>query len=146
MPNDTNETGLAIALFSEVMAAEQMVKGCLSRNLPKGMEMSHFSVLNHLSSAGEKSPAQLARNFHVTKGAMTNTLQKIEAAGYVHIRPDWDDARKKLVSISNAGEGARELALQSVRPVFKAVVEEIGASPIRLTLPVLRDFRRVLER
>ena len=145
MANDSTGTNLAIALFSEVVAAEQMIKGGLSRTLPKGMEMSHFSVLNHLSSTGERTPAQLARAFHVTKGAMTNTLQKLEISGYIHIRPDWDDARKKLVSISKAGEAAREQAMRAVRPLFEKVVNRIGAQEIKQILPVLRDLRQILE-
>jgi DNA-binding MarR family transcriptional regulator len=144
MPNDT-DTNLAIALFSEVVAAEQAIKSVLARNLPKGMETSHFSVLNHLHSTGEKSPVQLARAFHVTKGAMTNTLQKLEVAGYIHIRPDWDDARKKWVSINKAGEAAREQAMRAVNPLFERVVENIGADDIKLTLPTLRALRRLLD-
>ena len=31
---------------------------------------------------------------------MTNTLSKLEASGYINIRPDWNDARKKQVKIS----------------------------------------------
>jgi len=142
---DSTGTNLAIALFSEVVAAEQMIKGSLSRTLPKGMEMSHFSVLNHLSSTGERTPAQLARAFHVTKGAMTNTLQKLEVSGYIHIRPDWDDARKKLVSISKAGEAAREQAMRAVRPLFEMTVNRIGAQEIKQILPVLRDLRQLLD-
>ena len=145
MPSDTTETGPAIALVSEVVAAEQLVKGSLSRHLPKGMEMSHFSVLNHLSASGEKSPVQLARSFHVTKGAMTNTLQKLEISGYIHIRPDWEDARKKLVSISTAGRAAREQALRAVQPVFDRVTSEVGADAIKQALPVLRELRRALD-
>ena len=145
MPSQEIDTGIAITLFSEVVAAEQVIKSCLSRTLPKGMEVSHFSVLNQLSSAGERTPVHLAQSFNVTKGAMTNTLKKLEAAGYIHVRPDWDDARKKLVSISNSGEAARESAMKSVLPLFEAVIESLGPAPIKQTLPVLREFRRVLE-
>ena len=77
------------------------------------MELSHFMALNHLARASsERTPAQLADRFHVTRGAMTNTLSRLEAAGHVHIRPDWDDARRKLVSISPAGRAARDAALR----------------------------------
>ena len=94
-------SALAIALVSEILAADQLLRGRLTRVLPKGMEISHFSVLNQLARSGdERTPAQLARSFHVTRGAMTNTLARLEMAGYVHIRPDWDDARRKLVAIS----------------------------------------------
>ncbi|MEO0390987.1 MAG: helix-turn-helix domain-containing protein, partial [Pseudomonadota bacterium] len=94
-PDDTS----AIALFSEILAADQVVRSRLSRVLPKGMVLSHFSVLNQLAWHGEeRTPAQLAEVFNLTRGALTNTLSKLEAAGYVHIRPDWDDARRKLVA------------------------------------------------
>ena len=98
--DETTSNSLAVALFSEILTNEQLIRNRLSRVLPKGMEISHFSVLNHLARVGdERSPAQLAKSFHVTRGAMTNTLSKLEWAGYVHIRPDWDDARRKMVAI-----------------------------------------------
>lgn len=145
--NDTyHGDPLAIALFSEIMAAEQMMRGRLSKALPKGMELSHFSVLNHFARlGGEKTPAQLARTFHVTKGAMTNTLNKLETAGYVHIRPDWDDARRKLVSLSDAGMAARARAILAVTPIFDDVMERMGQEEVRNALPFLRELRNIME-
>ena len=133
---------LAVTLFSEILTNDQLIRSRLGRILPKGMEISHFSVLNHLASAGqERSPAQLARSFHVTRGAMTNTLNRLEWAGYVHIRPDWDDARRKMVAISPAGQEARNAALSALLPLITDVVEEIGDDKVRATLPVLRQLR-----
>lgn len=133
---------LAVALFSEVFTADQLARNRLSRALPKGMELSHFSVLNHLAHlADERTPAQLADAFHVTRGAMTNTLSKLEWAGHVHIRPDWDDARRKFVSISPSGRAARDAALAAITPLIGDVVKSIGLAKIRAVLPVLRDLR-----
>jgi DNA-binding MarR family transcriptional regulator len=138
---------LAISLFSEVLAVDQMVRNRLTRILPKGMEISHFSVLNHLAwHGGERTPAQLAEVFHVTRGAMTNTLGKLEWAGYVHIRPDWDDARRKMVAISPAGRAARDQALSSIAPMVSQVVEDLGDDRVRSTLPILREMRLQLGR
>jgi len=137
---------LSVALFSEIFMADQLARNRLSRALPRGMELSHFSVLNHLArSSDEKSPAQLARAFHVTRGAMTNTLGKLERAGHVHIRPDWDDKRRKFVAISPAGRGARDAALAVIVPIIAEVVADIGADKIRAVLPVLRAVRTRLD-
>ncbi len=137
---------LAVTFFSEVLTTEQLIRAKLSKVLPKGMEISHFSVLNHLARAGdERSPAQLARSFHVTRGAMTNTLNKLEWAGYVHIRPDWDDARRKMVSISPAGVKARDAAISAITPVIGDMVADLGDAKFRATLPVLRELRLKLE-
>lgn len=143
----TDEThALAVTLFSEILTADQLLRNRLSRVLPKGMEISHFSVLNHLAFiADERTPAQLADVFHVTRGAMTNTLNKLEWAGYVHIRPDWDDARRKMVAISPAGRRARDEAISAIAPVIDLVVEKLGTDRVRSVLPVLRDLRIRLE-
>jgi len=143
---DSPSDPLAIALFSEIDTLEQLVQSRLQRALPKGMELSQFSVLNHFARlGGEKTPAQLARVFHVTRGTMTNTLKKLEAAGWVHIRPDWDDGRKKWVTISPAGRSARDYAVQSITPVFDDVIEGLGRERIRAALPFLRDLRQHLN-
>lgn len=140
-PEDTEP--LAVALFSELFFADQLVRARLARALPKGMELSHFSVLNHLARTGsERTPGQLARAFHVTRGAMTNTVSKLEWAGWVHVRPDWDDARRKFVTISDAGHKARAEALSVIAPILSDVVEEIGSEKVRAVVPVLRDVRR----
>lgn len=133
---------LVVFLFSEILAVDQLARATVARVLPKGMELSHFSVLNHLAHAGcEKSPAQLAKSFHLTRGAMTNTLHKLEWAGWVHIRPDWDDARRKMVSISPAGQAARDAALAAIAPVIADVVGKLGEDKVRTALPVLRELR-----
>ena len=133
---------LAISLFSEMLAADQMVRNRLSRVLPKGMELSHFSVLNHLAwHEGERSPAQLAETFNVTRGAMTNTLSRLEWAGYVHIRPDWDDARRKMVAISPAGMRARDQALSAIAPMITDLIDRMGVDTVRSAIPILRQLR-----
>ncbi|MDU8927883.1 MarR family transcriptional regulator [Alisedimentitalea sp. MJ-SS2] len=137
---------LAVTLFSEILTADQLVRNRLSKVLPKGMEISHFSVLNHLAHSGdERSPAQLAKSFHVTRGAMTNTLGKLEWAGYIHIRPDWDDARRKMVAISPAGRQARDAALAAMGPVLNDLVSDLGEGKVRAALPILRELRIKLE-
>ncbi|MEH6520533.1 MarR family winged helix-turn-helix transcriptional regulator [Sulfitobacter sp.] len=143
MSDDSNT--LAIMLFSEILGTDQILRSRLSRVLPKGMEISHFSVLNHLSwRDAERTPAQLAETFHVTRGAMTNTLAKLEWAGYVHIRPDWDDARRKMITISPAGRQARETALGAIAPMITQVVEKLGEEKARAALPILRELRNQL--
>ena len=138
---------LAVALFAELLTADQLARARLSRVLPKGMELSHFSVLNLLArSQEERTPAQLAKAFHVTRGAMTNTLNKLEWAGHVHIRPDWDDARRKFVAISPSGRAARDAALQAIAPMVADLGKRLGIERVRAVLPVLRELRLELEK
>jgi DNA-binding MarR family transcriptional regulator len=137
---------IAVALFGELFMADQLARNRISKVLPKGMELSHFSVLNHLARINdERTPAQLARAFHVTRGAMTNTLNRLEWAGHIHIRPDWEDARQKFVAISPSGRSARDAAVATVVPLIGDVVQALGQDRVRALLSVLRELRIRLE-
>ena len=145
MSADRNDD-LAVALFGELFMADQLARNRISKILPKGMELSHFSVLNHLARVGEeRTPAQLAKAFHVTRGAMTNTLTRLEWAGHIHIRPDWEDARQKFVSVSPSGRVARDSAVAAVVPQIAEVAQALGVDRVRALLPVLRELRLKLE-
>ena len=137
---------LAVTLFSEILTVDQLARNNVAKALPRGMELSHFSVLNHLAHINsERTPAQLAQTFHLTRGAMTNTIRKLEVSGFVHIRPDWDDARRKLVAISPAGKSARDAALAAIAPIIANAVEQIGYDKVRAILPVMRELRLQLQ-
>ena len=141
-----NET-LAINIFSEFLAIDSLIKSSISRKLPNEMELSHFMVLNYFSHLQtEKTPAQLAKIFRVTKGAMTNTIYKLERKGYVHSRPDWKDGRKKLISLSPSGESAREAAVKNMGPIFIELVQTLGCERLKDLVPKLRDIRLHLNK
>ena len=141
-----NDSSLAVPLFGEILALDQLVRNRLAKVLPKGMELSHFSVLNQLSHTKiERTPAQIARSFRVTRGAITNTLNKLELSGYIHVRPDWEDARRKMVSISPAGMVARNNALTAVTPIIEDLARDIGEERLKAIVPILRELRQKLE-
>ena len=141
-----SENSLAVPLFGEILALDQLVRNRLAKVLPKGMELSHFSVLNQLShTKSERTPAQIAKSFRVTRGAMTNTLNKLELSGYIHVRPDWEDARRKMVSISPAGMVARNNALAAVTPIIEDLSRDMGEERLKAIVPILRELRQKLE-
>ena len=88
----------------------------------------------------------MARSFHVTKGAMTNTLTKLEKLGYIHVRPDWNDARKKRISISQSGIDARNYAMKSIKPILDEIIQETDHLTKKNLLADLRSFRESIEK
>ena len=135
-----------LILLSEIATIEQLARNKLDNALPNDLNISSFSVLNHFSgSRAEKTPLQLARSFHVTKGAMTNTLNKLEKQGYIHVRPDWNDARKKCVSISQSGIDARNNAMKSIKPILDEIIQKTDHMTKKSLLGDLRNFREAIE-
>ena len=80
-----------------------------------------------------------------TKGAMTNTLNKLEKQGYIHVRPDWNDARKKCVSISQSGIDARNNAMKSIKPILDEIIQKTNHMTKKSLLGDLRNFREAIE-
>ncbi|MDP9848886.1 MarR family winged helix-turn-helix transcriptional regulator [Streptosporangium lutulentum] len=71
-----------------------------------GLESWEFDVLTALRRAGEPyemSPGALLRATLVTSGTMTNRIDRLTAAGLVRRRPDTEDRRGVLVSLTAAG-------------------------------------------
>lgn len=137
---------LASLFFSEITMVDQLIRNKVNRLLPKELALSQFMLLNYLASVSEeRRPSYLARLFQLSKGAMTNTLSKLEVAGYVHITPDWEDARRKCVVISPAGRKVREDSLKLIEPAIEEVVEIVGVKKILTVLPIMRDLRNTLK-
>ena len=137
---------IASLFFSEISMVDQLMRYKINRALPKGMELSQFMLLNYLATISEeRRPSQLAKLFQLTRGAMTNTLSKLEEAGYVHMRPDWDDARRKCVVISSSGRKAREDGLKKIDPVIEEMVDAVGIEKVREVLPIIRELRNALK-
>ena len=132
----------SFTVLTEIRAIEQLVAARLGRALPEGMELSHFAVLNHFSHlGGEKNPAQLAKVFQLTKGAMTNTIARLEKNGLVRVRSDPKDKRRKLVSLTEAGLEMRNRAIDALAPEFQTISDGVGRERLKDVLPTLRDLR-----
>ena len=141
-PKDT----VALRFFTEIGIIEQLARNQLERRLPDGLKMSQFIVLHHLVRlGGEWSPARLANAFQVTKGAMTNTLQRLEERGLVHVLADPNDGRGKLVRITRSGRNMRKLCVQSTGPLFAGISKELSIEALATVLPVLEQVRGYLD-
>lgn len=134
-------------VMTEIAIIGHLADTALGKALPVELSVAGFGVLNHFVrlNLGGESPARLARAFQVTKGAMTYTLQQLEALGYVTIEPDPADARAKIVRITRKGRRAREDGAARVNPGMIALLDAIGAEEFARALPFLVKLRQILD-
>lgn len=131
-----------VSVLTEIAIIDQLWRNKLDRRLPPGLSGAQFGVLSHFTRrGGQESPAQLASAFQVTKGAMTNTLQRLEAQGYVVIVGDAADGRRKLVSLTPAGAAAYEVGVAAMRPDLEAMRAAFTDQEFREALPFLTALR-----
>jgi DNA-binding MarR family transcriptional regulator len=102
------------------MATEGIVEriGGLSRRFHRFLDETvaaaeltsgEWKTLGHLTHAGppyRRSPGQLAERADLSSGAMTNRLDRLEAAGLIRRLPDPDDRRGTQVELTPAGRKA----------------------------------------
>ena len=134
------------SLAREIAIIEQLTRHQLERVLPDGLLQSHFAVLLHLRHVGDgRSPLRIARAMQVVKGAMTNTLQRLEARGLVRLEPDPKDGRAKCVFITPAGIALIDQAAQAISPVFDKMSEVLSETDVATLLPLLQRLRQHLD-
>ena len=138
---------LAFEFLNEIGIIEQLSSNRFQRLLPDGLSNAGFTVLNHFVRLQKQvdSPANLARAFQVTKGAITNTLVRLEALELINVLADPDDGRAKRVSLTQKGIDMREQVLALLEPELAIILDTIGPESLALALPVLRQVRSLLD-
>ena len=146
MANTDEEFAGVFTFLNEVGIIQQLANNKFERELPDGLTRSQFSVLNNfVRLGGIRSPAQLAAAFQVTRGAMTNTLQKLHARGCIEIRTNAADGRKKEVTITTKGRRLREQAIRATFPQIDKMRQALDVEDILSLLPVLQRVREYLD-
>mgnify|MGYP001811996679 CR=1 FL=1 len=146
MTNNKNDPTLFLFL-NEIGIIDQLARAKMESTLPDGLRMSQFIVLNHLVRLGGLwSPARLASAFQLTKGAMTNTLQRLEARGLIEVSADPDDGRGKLVGLTEAGAEMRERCIDIVAPFLIELEKTFGRKRIADAIPLLTEVRQFLDK
>jgi DNA-binding MarR family transcriptional regulator len=135
-----------VQVFTQIAIIDQLTTNRLERVLPDGLSHAQFGVLTQLGrSAVEVSPAELARAFLLTKGAITNTLQRLESQGYIAIETDPADGRRKKIAITPAGVVAHDTAMAALRPLHEQLRTAFTEAEFREVLPFLNALRAWLE-
>lgn len=140
-------TPIAFDFLNEIGIIDQLAGTILERALPTGMTRAQFVVLNHFVRLGhdERSPAQLANAFQVTRPTMTSTLSRMARDGLIAVRHDPTDGRAKRVSLTPKGRAARETAMTAVATVLPMLDGILGPDDVEAVLPILRRVRIALD-
>jgi DNA-binding MarR family transcriptional regulator len=134
-----------VAVFNEIGVIEHLIRYSVIQHLPPGVTYAHFELMLHIHRVGDgQTPAQLAREMMLSKGAVTNILQKMERLGLVIVLADVSDRRKKRVRLTKAGSDRYHQILKDMRWKMDALREGFTDNEFRQALPFLRSLRTFL--
>lgn len=93
-------------LFYLLLHSADMMDAELARRLkPLGLGPRQARVIDGLAHMGEVSQAHLARAFKVTQASMSTMTTRLIAGGYIARRPDPEDTRGNLLTLTDKGRG-----------------------------------------
>jgi DNA-binding MarR family transcriptional regulator len=112
------------------------------------LESWGFDVLAALRRQGapyELSPGALLRATLVTSGTMTNRIDRLEQAGLVRRRPDPQDKRGVLVTLTAAGQSRVDATLADLLEAEQALLADLSDSNRHTLAGLLRVLLAPLD-
>ncbi|MFJ6837077.1 MarR family winged helix-turn-helix transcriptional regulator [Streptomyces sp. NPDC091209] len=103
MSDDLDPDGVAAALLASLSVLVRRV-----RQVPidGGLTMPERTALSRLDRSGPTTSSALAREVQITAQAMGATLGALRARGLVERRPDPQDGRRVVLTVTDAGRQA----------------------------------------
>jgi MarR family transcriptional regulator for hemolysin len=117
----------------------------LERHLaPIGLSPAHMPVLLALEH-GEAPQKQIAERAGVKQETMTATLNRMERDGLVSRRPNPDDGRSMLVSLTPEARGKLPQVEDAAKAINALVLEQLTPEERRQFIATMRKVIGVLE-
>jgi len=103
------------------------------------MTYAHFEVLRYFMRHGDGlTPAQLSQVLLVTKGAVTNILQKMEDQELIAVISDTSDGRKKRIRVTRSGIETANALFKAMKAQTEKLRDGFTDNEFRQALPFLR--------
>ncbi|GAA6202289.1 MarR family transcriptional regulator [Aquicoccus sp. SU-CL01552] len=115
-------------LFHLLLHSADLLEAELTRRLkPLGIGPRQAQVIDGLGRMGEVSQARLARAFNVTQASMSTMTTRLIAGGHIARRPDPEDTRGNLLSLTDKGRGLLSQIDAVWRDIDRFAADALGA-------------------
>jgi DNA-binding MarR family transcriptional regulator len=139
----------AMAVFGRIYRAAKRAGDAQEQAYAQfGITRADFDVLATLRRAGAPdglSPGRLTSALMLTSGGMTSRLDRLERAGLVARRPDPDDRRALLVTLTPAGRELIDQAVVAGLEVQQQLLSDLSAEKQRRVNHLLRELLASVE-
>lgn len=142
-----NRSEMTLLILREIAITADSSRRRLRETLPQGLGEAQFDVLNHLTFTTNRNetPSDLARSFHVTRPAMTQTLNRLRAAGLVELVPALQDRRVRHVRLTAKGRARHGEVVGMLEAGMQTVSRRFSNADLERLLQQARRFRLEME-
>ena len=114
-------------------------KSAMQREFVRGSHGEMF-VVHQLMLHGTMTPSLLADALHATSGRVSTLLSAMERKGLVERRPDSDDRRVVLVSLTDAGRERGRVSMDEARAAVEWIFSQMGERRTREFVDLVDEF------
>lgn len=139
----TPDLNLGLLLFIPYRALESAVLTTL-REHGHDLPLADARVFQRIDADGSRM-SDLAESTQLTKQTLTSIVDRLERAGYVARRPDPDDARARVVTITEKGRELVELSIPTVTAVEAEWERHLGRDRTDELRRILSDLREITD-
>lgn len=127
---------------SNLYRAATVLSRTAEKEIMAGEDLSWtgFTVLWVLWVWGEMGSSRLAAELGLTLGTLTGVRKGLEAQGLVSTRPGADDARRRMISLTPAGEALIERTYPRFNRWARELMGDLTAEEIRLLARLLQSI------
>lgn len=103
-----------------------------------GLGFPEQLVLMHLTAHGDSNQESIAASLDIDKGAITKTISKLEAKGYVVRELNPGNRREKIVALTGEAQLAIDALKQSFDSLQEVVFKGLSAEEVAQTSDCLK--------
>ncbi|MAY87774.1 MAG: homoprotocatechuate degradation operon regulator HpaR [Pseudooceanicola sp.] len=133
----STDRSLPIALLR---ARERVMAPIRLMLMDVGLTEQQWRVLRVLDESGAMEPTRIADTACLLLPSLTRILQKLEEKGLVDRKPDTEDRRRQIVSISDAGSALIEANLEANHAVLLDIRARMGGDRYDQLLDLLNEL------
>lgn len=101
-------------------------------------EQRWFGVFNELISKGPMSVKELSTSLKITHVSVSETRKSLENKNYIQSAPDKDDARRRILSITEEGR----IFIKTISPIWDAL-EDVSKELNEETNNIVRELDKL---
>lgn len=125
----------------DLMAAQNVAHPFVAELLGDPALAESYGLMSLIGGAKEITPTEIAARLGVPVTTVSDRLRRLEDRGFAERRPNPDDGRSHLVSLTNEGRAAFEGSLAAWRSTIVQLEEELS-----IPSPQIADAIRELDR
>ena len=113
--------------------------------LPTGLRSTQCLLLLDISFNENISVSNLANILLMDQSTVTRNVELLRKSGYIDIKKEDRDSRKKCITITDKGLKTLEVAMPLLKKAQSKIEDGIGKERIKELLKTLKDIEKLVE-